>query len=376
MINENNIQITSSTLCDDIITIITHARNHVYATINTDLVKRNWLLGKRIAEEELAGEDRAEYGKNIITTLSNELTERFGKGFNFSELYRCVKVYRMLPNLFDIQEDKSVKEILGTMSPKSAINILETLSPKSNQPMLSWSHYLKLLQVEDSSMRMWYANECANEGWSVRTLQRNISSQYCQRLLASQGENRVLVHNEMVKLTKGLQDPQEFIKNPVLVEFLGLSENPSYQESDLESAIISNLQKFLIELGKGWAFMGRQQRIHTEKQDYYIDLVFYNVILKCYILVDLKTTKVSYQDVGQMNMYIRMFDELKRTEGDNPTLGILLCSDTDEDIARYAINGNEQLFATKYLTCLPSKEDLKREIERQKEIYALQQKTE
>ena len=242
--------------------------------------------------------------------------------------------------------------------------------------MLSWSHYLKLLQVEDSSMRMWYANECANEGWSVRTLQRNISSQYCQRLLASQGENRVLVHNEMVKLTKGLQDPQEFIKNPVLVEFLGLSENPSYQESDLESAIISNLQKFLIELGKGWAFMGRQQRIHTEKQDYYIDLVFYNVILKCYILVDLKTTKVSYQDVGQMNMYIRMFDELKRTEGDNPTLGILLCSDTDEDIARYAINGNEQLFATKYLTCLPSKEDLKREIERQKEIYALQQKTE
>ena len=376
MINENNIQITSSTLCDDIITIITHARNHVYATINTDLVKRNWLLGKRIAEEELAGEDRAEYGKNIITTLSNELTERFGKGFNFSELYRCVKVYRMLPNLFDIQEDKSVKEILGTMSPKSAINILETLSPKSNQPMLSWSHYLKLLQVEDSSMRMWYANECANEGWSVRTLQRNISSQYCQRLLASQGENRVLVHNEMVKLTKGLQDPQEFIKNPILVEFLGLSENPSYQESDLESAIISNLQKFLIELGKGWAFMGRQQRIHTEKQDYYIDLVFYNVILKCYILVDLKTTKVSYQDVGQMNMYIRMFDELKRTEGDNPTLGILLCSDTDEDIARYAINGNEQLFATKYLTCLPSKEDLKREIERQKEIYALQQKTE
>ena len=376
MINENNIQITSSTLCDDIITIITHARNHVYATINTDLVKRNWLLGKRIAEEELAGEDRAEYGKNIITTLSNELTERFGKGFNFSELYRCVKVYRMLPNLFDIQEDKSVKEILGTMSPKSAINILETLSPKSNQPMLSWSHYLKLLQVEDSSMRMRYANECANEGWSVRTLQRNISSQYCQRLLASQGENRVLVHNEMVKLTKGLQDPQEFIKNPILVEFLGLSENPSYQESDLESAIISNLQKFLIELGKGWAFMGRQQRIHTEKQDYYIDLVFYNVILKCYILVDLKTTKVSYQDVGQMNMYIRMFDELKRTEGDNPTLGILLCSDTDEDIARYAINGNEQLFATKYLTCLPSKEDLKREIERQKEIYALQQKTE
>lgn len=379
-----------SYLLVDMMTIIEQARSHAYALVNMDLVKRNWLLGKRITEEELLGEERAEYGRKTIKNLSKELTERFGKGFNDRDLYYCVKVYAFFPELFVFKDKRantilqttsaiSVTNILQTVSAKSASNIgktasedniMEVLFPKNPGSLLSWSHYCKLLQVEDTSMREWYANECASEFWSVRTLQRNISSQYCSRLLASQNKEKKLVHDEMKKIVSPLQnDPKEFIKNPFIVEFLGLSEYPSFRESTLESAIISNLQKFLMEMGKGWAFMARQQHIHTEKEDYYIDLVFYNVILKCYILIDLKTNKVSYQDVGQMDMYIKMYDDKKRTEGDGPTLGIILCADTDEDIARYAINENNQLFASKYLTVLPTKEELRREIERQKQLF-------
>jgi predicted nuclease of restriction endonuclease-like (RecB) superfamily len=215
--------------------------------------------------------------------------------------------------------------------------------------------------------------EAMEQTWSVRTLQRNISSQYYFRLLQSNSKD--LVKAEMEEKTSVYQrDKLEFIKNPVVAEFLNLANNSDFSESDLEKSIITNLQKFMIELGKGFAFVARQQHIRTEKQDYFIDLVFYNYILKCFVLIDLKTTKVKHQDVGQMDMYIRMYDELKRTGGDNPTIGIVLCPDTDEDIARYSIlNGNEQLFASKYKTYMPSEEELRAEIERQKEIFALQQ---
>lgn len=211
-----------------------------------------------------------------------------------------------------------------------------------------------------------------NESWSVRTLQRNISSQYYYRLLQTQKKS--LVENEMKELTADYQnDKLEFIKNPVVAEFLGLAQNTDFTETELEKSIISNIQKFLMELGKGYAFVARQQHIHTEKQEYFIDLVFYNYYLKCFVLIDLKTSKVTHQDVGQMDMYVRMYDELKRTEGDNPTIGIILCSDTDEDIARYSIlKGNEQLFASKYKLYLPSEEELRAEIETQKTMYKLQ----
>lgn len=203
-------------------------------------------------------------------------------------------------------------------------------------------------------------------------MQRNISSQYYYRLLKSQ--NQEPVKQEMEKLTAGYQaDKLEFIKNPMITEFLGLSGSTDFTESKLESCIITNIQKFLMELGKGYAFVARQQHIHTEKEDYYIDLVFYNYILKCFVLVDLKTSKITHQDVGQMDMYIRMYDELKRGEGDNPTIGIVLCSDTDEDIAKYSVlHGNEQLFASKYKMYLPTEEELRAEIETQKEIFYLQ----
>ena len=216
--------------------------------------------------------------------------------------------------------------------------------------------------------------EAANENWSSRTLDRNISSQYYHRLLASQ--NKAPVIAEMKEITAPMQaDKLEFIKNPVVAEFLGLASNPDFTETKLEQCIITHLQNFLMELGKGYAFVARQQHIHTEKEDYYIDLVFYNYILKCFVLIDLKTARITHQDVGQMDMYVRMYDERKRSEGDNPTIGILLCSETSEDIARYSVlHDSKQLFASKYLTYLPTKEELRREIEAQKEIFRLQQK--
>ena len=279
------------------------------------------------------------------------MTLNFGKGFTKSNLYQFTLFYKEFPSIFH------------TASGKSSI-------------LLSWSHYRTLLQVDDVAARNWYLKEAAEQTWSVRTLQRNISSQYYFRLLQSQ--HKELVEDEMMKLTAPLQqDKLEFIKNPVIAEFLGLSSNSDFTESEFEASIISNLQKFLMELGKGYAFVARQQHIHTEKQDYFIDLVFYNYILKCFVLIDLKTNKITHQDIGQMDMYIRMYDELKRTDGDNPTLGIVLCADTDEDIARYSIlHGNEQLFATKYSTYLPTKEQLRREIETQKQLFFLQQEEE
>lgn len=239
--------------------------------------------------------------------------------------------------------------------------------------LLSWSHYRTLLQVKDSEARNWYEKEAIEQTWSVRTLQRNISSQYYYRMLHTQ--KKELVESEMKELTSKYQnDKLEFIKNPVVAEFLGFFQDTDFTESDLEKSILSNLQKFLMELGKGYAFVARQQHIHTEKQDYYIDLVFYNYILKCFVLIDLKTEKITHQDVGQMDMYIRMYDELKRSEGDNPTIGIVLCSNTDDDIARYSVmHGNEQLFASKYKLYLPTKEELKAEIETQKAMFYLQQ---
>ena len=334
-------------IMNDMRKIIEGSQKTAHQAVNTILVQRNWLIGYRIASEELNGEDRADYGAEVIKKLSFELTKEFGKGYTKSNLYSFYSFYKTYPEIFQ------------TPSGKSAI-------------LLSWSHYNVLLQVKDKIARDWYEKEAYEQPWSVRTLQRNISSQYYYRMLQTQNRNRV--ENEMKQLTADFQtDKLEFIKNPVIAEFLGLSSNTDFTESELESSILSNIQKFLMELGKGYAFVARQQHIKTEKQDYYIDLVFYNYILKCFVLIDLKTEKITHQDVGQMDMYIRMYDELKRSEGDNPTIGIVLCSDTDEDIARYSVmHGNEQLFASKYKLYLPTEEELRAEIETQKTMYYLQ----
>ena len=243
----------------------------------------------------------------------------------------------------------------------------------SRVPNLTWTHYRELLTVSDEIARQWYMLEAAKEMWSVRTLHRNISSQYYYRLLQSQTKDMII--DEMKRITAPMQgDKLEFIKNPVVAEFLGLAQNTKFSETELENAIITHLQKFIMELGKGFAFVARQQHIRTDMGDFYIDLVFYNYILKCFMLVDLKTEQISHQDVGQMDMYIRMYDSLRRTEGDNPTIGLILCSRTSEDMARYSmLKDNDRLFQAKYLTFLPTKEELSNEIERQKMIFRLQQ---
>lgn len=333
------------TLFDRASYLIENARNNAYRQINESLVRRNWELGKMIAEEELKGENRAKYGTTLIKELSKRLTATYGKGFTKTNLYTFVQFFNMFPKIFH------------TACGKSAL-------------LLSWSHYRTLIQELNNEARQWYEAEAISQNWSVRTLQRNISSQYYHRLLASQRKD--LVKDEMLELTASLQspDPTEFIKNPVIGEFLGFTADSSFRESELEQSIIDNLEKFLLELGKGFAFVARQQHIHTQKEDYYIDLVFYNIYLKCYVLIDLKTSKIRHQDVGQMDMYVRMYDEMKRTEGDNPTIGILLCDDTDEDIARYSVlHDNEHLFASKYILYLPTPEQLRAEIERQKAIF-------
>ena len=332
----------------DMCGIIESSQKAAYQAVNIALVQRNWLLGYRIASEELQGEGRAKYGAEIIKKLSKELTAEYGKGYTKSNLYNFYSFYKTFPEIFHPSSGKS-------------------------NTLLSWTHYRVLLQVKDSKARDWYEKEAVEQTWSVRTLQRNVSSQYYYRMLQTQ--KKELVESEMKELTAPCQNEKlEFIKNPVIAEFLGFSQDTDFTESDLEKSILSNLQKFLMELGKGYAFVARQQHIHTEKQDYYIDLVFYNYILKCFVLIDLKTEKITHQDVGQMDMYIRMYDELKRSEGDNPTMGIVLCSDTDEDIARYSVmHGNEQLFASKYKLYLPTEEELREEIETQKTMFYLQQ---
>lgn len=338
----------SGSLLKDAQGIIEQARQEAYRSVNIAMLQRNWLLGKRISEEILRGENRAEYGREVIKKLSKELTVIYGKGFTKSYLYNFMRFYKTFPDIFQ--------------------------SPIGKSELLTWTHYYLLLDVDDESVRNWYAHEAYAETWSVRTLRRNIASQYYYRLLQSQ--NKSVVENEMKSITAPMQnDKSEFIKNPVVAEFLGLAPNTDFSESQLEGCIISHLQKFIMELGKGYAFVARQQHIHTDMGDFYIDLVFYNYILKCFLLVELKTSQISHQDVGQMDMYVRMYDELKRTEGDNPTIGLILCSQTSADMARYSIlKENKQLFQAKYLTYLPTKEELRKEIERQKEIFLEQQK--
>lgn len=335
-------------ILEDIKNIIETSQRKAYQAVDALLVQRNWLIGYRIAQEELLGEDRAEYGVQIIKKLSRELTKQYGTGFTKTNLYYYLQFYKLFP------------EIVHTACGQF-------------ERCLSWSHYRLLLQVSDPDARAWYEREAAEQIWSVRTLQRNINTQYYYRML--QSPNKEKVQREMQERTADFQANKfEFIKNPVIAEFLGLSANSDFTESDLEKSILSNLQKFLMELGKGYAFVARQQHIKTEKEDYFIDLVFYNYILKCFVLIDLKIGKIVHQDVGQMDMYVRMYDQIKRASDDNPTIGIVLCTETDEDIARYSIlNGNEQIFASKYKLYLPTEEQLRAEIETQKILFQLQQ---
>lgn len=321
--------------------IIDSCQKMAYQAINVALVQRNWLLGKRITEELIGKEES--YGKGLMKKLSLDLTTGYGDGFSVRNLYSYSKFYKTFPD------------------------ILNSLSSQS--PILSWTHYRVLLRVTDKNARKWYLSESIANSWSVRTLDRNISTQYYYRMLKTPDPKAV--EDEMVMKTKNYKNNKlEFIKNPVVAEFLGLSPDIKYRESDLETAIIDNIQNFLLEMGRGFAFVARQKHIRTECSDYYIDLVFYNYELDCFVLIDLKTGMLEHQDVGQMDMYVRMYDEMALPQGKNPTLGIILCSETDRDVVHYSIlNDKDQLFTAKYLLHLPSQEELRDEIEAQKAIY-------
>lgn len=340
MANEKKIvQTENGQLFSDACTIIEQAQAAAYHAVNETLIKRNWLLGMRIRHEVLKNK-RAEYGEQVVKNLAKSLVEKFGKGFQQANLYHFLAFYNYHPDIFYAvsrkSDDGEEQNIFHAVSRKSE-NILQSLRAKS--PIrLTWTHYRIILQEPSTEAREWYEQEAACEMWSTRTLQRNVSSQYYHRLLQSQ--DKEVVRKEMKQLTTPLQDKLEYLKNPVVAEFLGFKNNTNYTESDLEQSIIDHLIPFLMELGKGFAFVDRQKHIHTEKEDYYIDLVFYNYHLRCFVLVDLKTSKLRYQDVGQMDMYVKMFDELVRPKGHNPTIGMLLCADTDEDVAHYSVFGS------------------------------------
>ena len=359
-------------LFQDACIIIDQAQKVAYRQINEILIKRNWLLGMRIQHDVLK-DKRAEYGEQVVKDLAKALTAKYGEGFTWRNLYNYVDFYATYNGFFLNEDGGSVngQTILHALSAKSE-NIFHALRAKS--PIrLTWTHYRIILQENSKEARDWYEQEAAHEMWGTRTLQRNVSSQYYHRLLKSQ--NKALVHDEMVKQTTPLQDRLEHLKNPVVAEFLGFKNRTDYTESDLEQTIIDHMIPFLMEMGKGFALVDRQKRIHTEKDDYYIDMVFYNYHLRSFVLIDLKTTKLCHQDVGQMDMYVRMYDELMCPQGHNPTIGLILCADTDDDVAHYSVlNGSDQLFAAKYLTYMPSEEELRHEIEQQKEFFRLQHK--
>ena len=330
----------SNNYINEIKKILKNARQKAYTAVNSAMVEAYWEIGRRIVEEEQNGKERAEYGKEILQNLSKELTEEFGKGYSYRTLREIRQFYLMFSDF----------EKWRTVSAK-----------------LTWSHFQKVLRVSDEKARIFYLTEAAENMWSVRTLDRNISTLYYNRIVAS--IDKKTVEDEMKEKIKSLQT-EEFIKNPVVLEFLDLPTNMFYTESQLEKALTDDIQKFMMELGKGFAFVERQQHIRTENSDFYIDLVFYNYILKCFVIVELKTEKLTHQDIGQLDMYVRMYDDLKKQENDNPTIGLLLCTETDRTIIKYSVlNDNKNLFASKYVNYLPSEEELINEIERQKTLF-------
>ena len=321
-------------LVGDVRTLLAQARQATARAVNTAMVTTYWMIGQRIVVEEQNGSNKAAYGEQILQKLSSALEKEFGNGFSYANLRNMRQFYLTYPD----------KEICYTLCSK-----------------LSWSHNRLIMRVQDSDARHYYLQEAAQEGWSVRQLERNIESHYYQRLLATPNGN---MPQTAVNTQPQPIDVKSFVKDPYVLEFVGLPPYPDHKESQLEAALTDNMQQFLLELGKGFSFVGRQYRISTETSHFYIDLVFYNYILKCFVLIDLKAKKLTHRDIGQMDMYVRMFDDLKRGEGDNPTIGILLCAEKEETVVKYSVlNGSQQLFAAKYLPYMPTEEELRNMIE-------------
>jgi len=318
--------------------LIRQARQTVLRAVDTAQVQTCWQIGRHIVEFEQEGARRAAYGKQLLSTLAKDLTAQFGKGFDDRNLRYMRDFYQTFPNWNALRSE------------------------------LSWTHYRRLLRVDSDSARQWYMDEAANQNWSSRALERQINTLYYERLLMSRDKSTVMTE-AATNIHAMNESPREFIRDPVMLEFLGLPNAGLVLETELEQALIEQLQGFLLELGKGFAFVARQQRISTEGRDFYIDLVFYNYLLKCFVIFDLKRGELTHQDVGQMDMYVRMYDDLKRSDEDGPTVGIILCAQKNESVVRYSVlQGNEQLFASKYKLVLPSEEELRAEMDRERAV--------
>lgn len=326
-----------SGLLDALRGLIQQGRQQALRAVDMVQVQTCWEIGRHIVEFEQGGEARAAYGKKLLPRLAEALTHEFGRGFDDRNLRNMRAFYQAFPIWHAVRTE------------------------------LSWTHYRALLRVSNQEAREWYANEAALQNWSARALDRQIGTLYFERLLLS-GDKASVAAEADANIAALPQTPREFVRDPVMLEFLGLPGTGKLLESRLEQALMDKLQAFLLELGKGFAFVARQQRISTESQDFYVDLVFYNYLLKCFVLIDLKTDKLTHQDIGQMDMYVRMYDDLKRGDSDNPTVGILLCEHKDQSVVRYSVlHDSEQLFATKYRLVLPSEEELRVEIERERD---------
>ncbi|MBQ0007174.1 MAG: DUF1016 family protein [bacterium] len=332
---------TNENVLNDIRKIIEEGRRQAYAAAGQIAIATYWNIGRRIVEEEQQGQERAKYGAKLIANLAQQLTLEFGSGFS----YRSLNEYRRFYLSFRDME------------------IMHTCVHN-----LTWTHLRIIMREATPEGRLWYMKEASEQMWSVRTLDRNVSTQYYGRMMASQRESLALP-----KPIVESSDALEYIKNPVVAEFMGFRKDSKFDESELEQALIDNLKQFIMELGRGFAFVERQKHIKTDTEDYYIDLVFYNYRMKRFVLFELKTHKLTHQDVGQLDMYVRMFDDLVKGEDDNPTLGVLLCTETDKTIARYSVlHESEQLFASKYMAYMPTEEELRREIEQQKQFFLAQ----
>lgn len=328
-VQASNAEAPQSVFFEDVRTILRQARSRAYATTNAIMVDAYWRIGQRIVEEEQGGKGRADYGSFLIRNLARQLGDEFGKGLSVANLKNFRQFYLTFP-----EAEKSY----------------------ALRSQLTWTHWRLIMRVETAAAREYYIQEAAEQGWTTRQLERHIATRSFDRLLDQPGSASTLV-------PPAPANPSEFIRDPYVLEFLGLPETAP--EHGVEDAIIRRLRDFLMELGKGFSFVGRQFRVSTETSHFFVDLVFYNYLLKCFVLIDLKTHKLTHGDIGQMDMYVRMFDDLKRGADDNPTLGIILCSDKDDTIVRYSVlRESRQLFASKYRLILPSEEELRDELER------------
>lgn len=375
--DRSNLTTAPEVLLDRVVSILEQARANVVRSVNTNMVLAYWLVGREIVSELQGGEDRAEYGKQVLENLSARLSERYGKGFSTTNLKYFRLFYQAYPERLsgirhpvgdEFADTEKLSPAGRELVPTANHTSLDSESAAGFSPLLSWSHYRALMRLQDEKARAFYEQEAAECGWSKAQLERQIQSFHYQRIIANKGEAGLLVPGRE-RLPGEPVQAGSIIKSPYVLEFLGLPDPPGLHESSLEQAIIANLQGFLLELGKGFSFVARQKHIRFDDDDFYVDLVFYNFMLKCFLLVDLKIGKLTHKDVGQMDGYVRLFEDRFKVEGDNPTIGLILCSDKSEAVAKYSVlSESRQIFASKYLPFLPSEQELSLELEKERRM--------